>query len=313
MCRISSVLVIFFLFLSCNNNDNPFEQIVNNDPAALETEPRYTGMLRGCIINEAAEPLNDDVSFPVVSPVIFDLSHLIPPVINQGEQANSPVFATTYYLKSYHEKIQHNYEYLSESEVMSPSFVYNQIKISENCNEGSCIENALYVLKNQGVNLWSDFPYSSESCTEIQTNAEEIVLAEANKIASYHNVLENSFTYSTVDIVKALILFGNPVIIGMKIDNNFKSAIPKITLNEGTSEEEEIYVYNECNQEINDNHAMLIVGYDDEFNAFKVVNSWGENWANEGYAYINYDFFLDESEATYKEGLLELFVAYDVE
>lgn len=313
MRRIVSFFVLFLLLISCENSDSPIEQVENNNPTALETESRFTGMLLGCIITEEAEALNDDVVFPSVNPVMYDLSPLIPPVINQGEQANSPVFATTYYLKSYHEKIQHNYEYLSESEVMSPAFVYNQIKVSENCNEGSCIENALYVLKSQGVNLWSDFPYSSESCTELQTNEEDIVLAEANKIESYHNVLNHSFIYSTVDIVKALILSGNPVIAGMKIDNNFKSAIPKITLNEGTSEEEKIYVYNECNPDINDNHAMLIVGYDDEFNAFKVVNSWGENWANDGYVYINYDFFIDESEVTYKEGLLELFVAYDVE
>jgi C1A family cysteine protease len=41
-------------------------------------------------------------------------------------------------------------------------------------------------------------------------------------------------------------------------------------------------------EECDKGHALVIVGYDDETKLFEVRNSWGENWANGGYAYIRY-------------------------
>ncbi|MBK8702502.1 MAG: hypothetical protein IPN33_02050 [Saprospiraceae bacterium] len=39
---------------------------------------------------------------------------------------------------------------------------------------------------------------------------------------------------------------------------------------------------------------MVIAGYNDSKNAFKVINSWGSNWGSQGYIWIDYDFFLNE-------------------
>jgi hypothetical protein len=36
------------------------------------------------------------------------------------------------------------------------------------------------------------------------------------------------------------------------------------------------------------NHAMVCVGYDDDLEAIKVLNSWGPSWAMNGYCYIDY-------------------------
>jgi C1A family cysteine protease len=38
-------------------------------------------------------------------------------------------------------------------------------------------------------------------------------------------------------------------------------------------------------------HAMVIVGYEDKYNAFKVLNSWGPNWGYGGFCYMSYDLF----------------------
>ncbi|MCC7479555.1 hypothetical protein IT575_14020 [bacterium] len=38
-------------------------------------------------------------------------------------------------------------------------------------------------------------------------------------------------------------------------------------------------------------HAMLIVGYDDAMEAFKVRNSWSEDWGDSGYLWMSYDSF----------------------
>lgn len=41
-------------------------------------------------------------------------------------------------------------------------------------------------------------------------------------------------------------------------------------------------------------HAVLLVGYDDNLQCFKVKNSWGENWGENGYFRIAYDDVTDD-------------------
>jgi C1A family cysteine protease len=36
---------------------------------------------------------------------------------------------------------------------------------------------------------------------------------------------------------------------------------------------------------------MVICGYNDAKKAFRVMNSWGKGWADNGFAWIDYDFF----------------------
>lgn len=48
-------------------------------------------------------------------------------------------------------------------------------------------------------------------------------------------------------------------------------------------------------------HALTIVGYDDnQFGgAFRVVNSWGNNWGDNGYCWISYEDFIDFHTAAF--------------
>ena len=53
-------------------------------------------------------------------------------------------------------------------------------------------------------------------------------------------------------------------------------------------------------------HAMCIVGYDDNFNggSFIIRNSWGVQWGKQGYGYIQYemiDYFIDIWTILYKK------------
>ena len=58
---------------------------------------------------------------------------------------------------------------------------------------------------------------------------------------------------------------------------------------------------------------MLIVGYDEDRKAFKIVNSWGNNWGNNGFCWISYNFFKKQTSINYKTGLLEIWFAIDDE
>ena len=37
-------------------------------------------------------------------------------------------------------------------------------------------------------------------------------------------------------------------------------------------------------------HTMVIVGYDDNDKTFTIANSWGNEWGDNGYFYMDYEF-----------------------
>jgi hypothetical protein len=40
-------------------------------------------------------------------------------------------------------------------------------------------------------------------------------------------------------------------------------------------------------------HAITIIGYDDSKRAFRMVNSWGPNWGDNGFIWLSEDFVRD--------------------
>ena len=38
-------------------------------------------------------------------------------------------------------------------------------------------------------------------------------------------------------------------------------------------------------------HAMVVIGYSDDRNAFKIINSWGTEWCDGGYGWLDYNHF----------------------
>lgn len=60
----------------------------------------------------------------------------------------------------------------------------------------------------------------------------------------------------------------------------------------------------ECSNDINDfinkiqnksnGHIMTIVGYDDDNQEFIIANSWGDSWGDNGYFYMDYEFFTNK-------------------
>lgn len=306
--KIGVITLLLFLTNSCVDWDDNLER--PNELVLVEispNDPAESGLAEGCAgIPESPEILNSLVINSNL-PQNIDLSSLMPPVRSQGIQGSCVSWATSYYLKSYQEKVQYGYEYSDYSTVMSPAFIYNQTKVSDDCSLGSCIENALYVLKTKGTTSWLEFPYNQQNCS-LLPNQSQITAALNHKISRGFIIdaetVINSQTYLRLDIVKNLLYLGNPVIIGIKTDLNFSHATPRNS--------ENVYIYNTYTSSQNHgNHAMLIVGYSDELNAFKVVNSWGSGWGNEGYCWISYNFFKAATDPQYQFGLLGTYAAYD--
>ena len=81
-----------------------------------------------------------------------------------------------------------------------------------------------------------------------------------------------------IDDVKQCLRDGNPVIFGMTLYSSF---------NNTTS----IVPTPKTNESVLGGHAMVIVGFDDEKSCFKVRNSWGSAWGDNGYCWLPYILF----------------------
>ena len=58
---------------------------------------------------------------------------------------------------------------------------------------------------------------------------------------------------------------------------------------------------------------MLVVGFSDEYNAFKLVNSWGEDWGDNGFVWIDYQAFENVSAPSASFRVInQAYVAYDL-
>ena len=120
------LFLISFLFInnSCKKDSNQTEPVQTFATGLIESN-NLTGYSFA------------DVPSSGPTPASFDLSSKMPSVKNQGEQGSCVGFACMY-VKSYHEYSEKKLTQYTESDIMSPSFIYNQ-------------SNA-YILNNQGTN-----------------------------------------------------------------------------------------------------------------------------------------------------------------
>lgn len=207
-------------------------------------------------------------------PPRHDLSPDMPP---PGKQANQSCvgWAVAYALKTYQERTERNWSItrpdgsLDANRIFSPAFIYNQINGGQ--DRGSNFGDAFRVLATQGAAPWSAMPYRGQ--------AFEPVPAAARAAAAPYRI----DTFRTIDHrnpaeVKTQLVAGFPVIIGSRIHRQFVN-LPA----------NGIWTY--ADGPNLGNHAMVVVGYDDERQAFKVINSWGREWSSGGYGWISYGLF----------------------
>ena len=216
---------------------------------------------------------------PVASlPASVDLSADIPRPGNQGQQGSCVGWAVAYALKTYHERIERGWPLNDDRHVMSPAYLYNQIKEP---GGGAYFANAFSLLMTQGVSSWALMPYKWQDDDSLPSLA-AITEASNYRIAEWGTVLHPSHA-EFVPEIKRHLAAGTPVVIGIWVNHDFDSL----------SESNPVYNYHdgcEWPRERCRAHAITIVGYSDRMAAFKFINSWGTNWGIGGYGWIAYDY-----------------------
>ena len=291
------LIVILLNIIACGGEESdpssPSNNLTDNSSSETKEEENTVSQKKGlgALIPTEEMLIEVPVAMPPVNsyasnklPSSFDLSNKMPPVRSQGGQGSCASWAVGYYLKAYHEHIDKDTDYGKEnnySGVYSPAFLYNSVKIGS-CDEGSYIHENLDRVKDIGIASWEDMPYNENKCdtkpsTTATTNAKCARILDYQRIR-IHEPIENI----EMQDMKYYLSHGNPLVIGIHVYNGFNS--PKRVDGE--------FIYKEYNENgYNGGHAIVVVGYDDGKNAFKIINSWGIDWGNDGFLWIDYDVF----------------------
>lgn len=203
-------------------------------------------------------------------PPKVDLANFFPPVGRQGAQSSCVGWALGYAARSYYHR-QGQQSGHPVPEPFSPSFVYNQTKESS-CASGSSISSGLQLLEKVGIVGVSEFPYDPEDCSR-QPTTDQLLRAQQYRIKGWARVETGQ-----VEAIKGELALGNPVVVGLWISPSF------YRIKNG--------IYADVDADIRGGHALVVVGYDDQLGAFKLMNSWGENWGERGFGWISYDAML---------------------
>ncbi len=221
---------------------------------------------------------------------------------NQGSQGSCTAWACAYAVKTYQEAVEGQYSPSSFEQIFSPSFVYyftNNAQGDPNrCINAavSTIKTVMDLLKTRGAATLATMSYNETICASPPSQA---ALDEAKNYT-----IRDYARLTTKNEVRRSLSEGNPVIIGIVVGETFMEA--------GGEE----WTLQDYQADLSDpaagGHAFVIVGYDDSAQRFKVMNSWGLNWGENGFWYISYEA-IDYASQLLSQGatLFELWVTWD--
>ena len=184
----------------------------------------------------------------------------------------------------------------------SPSFLYNQIALPR-C-QGAYLRDGMEAMKNIGSVPFKDFGYTDETCQIFPDNSHKNQAAQY-KIKGYNRLTRGANNYATdMNGIKQHLAQGAPVVVGMMVGQSFQhNMMNREIWNPSRAD------YNGYNL---GGHAMCVVGYDDNYagGAFRIMNSWGPRWGDDGYVWVRYeDFnhFTREAYGLFPEGKTKVY------
>ncbi|KAA9041229.1 C1 family peptidase [Ginsengibacter hankyongi] len=189
---------------------------------------------------------------------------------DQGKQSSCGTWAAVYGAGSYYMHRITGKPY-SDSENLSPAFIYNQLPKSKS-GVTALIDN-FKLFKTKGACPLNCMPYNANDYLT-QPDSTQCRYAGNYKIKDWkwidpHNLI----------LLKRAIFEKKPVIFSITTDEGFDKITPPFIWKDRCGPLEQL-------------HSMVICGYDDTRNSFLVMNSWGTSWGDKGFIWIDYQFFL---------------------
>lgn len=273
MKKISYILILCLLGYSCNDDDT------NTDPASEKRGLGWNGNDTPSQVPAFLGTFGEQTNTTITAKSV-DLAAYMPPIKSQNPYGTCVCWAVGYYGKTITEAVSKNLtakDLQNEQNQISPKDLWEAIDgppIKYKDCEGTSIEAAMRVLQRRGVLTWSSAPYQSISCNLTAGSSSTETLK--HKISYYRRIEQ------TVAAIKNNLKNKIPVAFTASVGSAFQSYRGGIMANSS-------FIGG-----LTDGHAMIVVGYDDDKSAFKIANSWGTNWGEAGFGWIEYNFFVKQ-------------------
>ena len=254
---------IILLMTACQK-----DEIATDSDVPANSARRSLGLLPATSAQLAALPTAAPPATMGTLPSSFFLRTPPPEQRGQGGQGSCVGWASAYSLMGFYMR-QSGSSVVDYGTVGSPSYIYNQIKVS-GCGDGAYCTDAFDLLRAQGVCTWQKMSYNDNDCSQQPTSTQR-ANAGLYRINSYSKIMDRSELS-----LKTILYSQEPIMIAMTVYSNFD--------NIGTN------VLKTKSGSVRGGHALVIMGYDDARHAYKVLNSWGNSWGDNGYFWLDYDF-----------------------
>ncbi|MDR3094387.1 MAG: C1 family peptidase, partial [Bacteroidales bacterium] len=212
---------------------------------------------------------------------VVDLSSKFPPIGDQGQYGTCVAWSTAYNLKTALNGIEKGWtasQLADKNNQTSPADLWMALSSSDrgsNCN-GTNFEPALDAMIAKDIASLGAVAYTSINCSGSSSGK-----GSGNKLANYRKIASETQGL-TVDNFRGYLQSGRPISIGARLGDRFMGWNSASVINSDT--------YNNPGMQ-HAYHAMVLVGYDDNKSAFRVRNSWGSSWGDNGSIWVEYDFF----------------------
>ncbi|MFC1544815.1 right-handed parallel beta-helix repeat-containing protein [Gemmatimonadota bacterium] len=243
-------------------------------------------------------------SLAATLPEAVDNSAGLPPIADRGESLDdgegmwnsshaSLGWAIAYYVKTYQEGKERGWDVTLPEHQFSPAFIYNH-RINDITYARNQIKYALDFIKTHGCATLAQMPMdewgkTSFPSAEVYKSAIEYKLSSYAKINNHQLYIDDDIEtmkglLASDEIFPMIIEFGN----WQRIDGVYTWDLDSLDSVINGDVNTRMYRRNE---------AVAVVGYDDTkggVGAFKIVNSMGTGWGDNGFAWISYDYLRNE-------------------
>jgi hypothetical protein len=222
---------------------------------------------------------DDDNKNPL--PESANLQKYAPAVGDQGKQGSCVAWSSAYGARTILESARTGED--PNTLKFSPAFLYNQIGL-DGC-DGSYINRAMDYMSQRGSVPYDAFPYNDQDCKR-QPDQQLMNQANLHRMRGSNRLTVGDRT-DQIDLraIKENLSQGAPVVIGMMVGGSYMQPMMG----------KDVWIPSEDDKSMMGfgGHAQCVVGYDDAKygGAFLIMNSWGPQWGNNGFAWVNYNVF----------------------
>ncbi len=225
-------------------------------------------------------PLEDKYVPHIVTDKTIDLTAGFTEIKSQGQQGACMSFSMVSVFEYFLKKNNVQFPDLSEQ-----FLYYNARKRNgrEQYDEGSNSVASIMSLSEDGICLEEMWPYQVGSYAQCPSSE---AYAEAKK----RRVKRAAMVEKNIEAIKSALVDGLPIVFAVDLFPSFGKGINGFI---SMPTEDEIKQLKESGE--NHSHAMVFCGFNDIQRVFKVRNSWGTGFGDNGYCYLSYDYIMQHA------------------